>query len=212
MWPVAVVDCVHVCVYHNMQVLDPTSQQRQGGGVYRIGPVSVATVKEGKEKEVGRGVGDRGSRGRGRGAVGRREGVGKGKSNEEVASSNGSEYVISEVNSDLRFLRVSKSFATITNRVLSVALVRHDHIGGRLVAGSGTSFDPLDITDTYKFVGLHHEAPPTHLPPPTRDCTVDVSSSDGSRLGEAVSLSVTVNNHGPLLRTLDGKVEGRIIR
>ena len=126
--------------------------------------------------------------------------------------SNGAEYIISEVNADLRFLRVSKSYANITNRVLSVALVRHDQIGVRLVAGNGTSLDPLNVTDTYKQVGQHDETPATHLPIRSRDCTVEVSMTDSRKLGETLELSVTVTNHGPLLRTLDGKVEGHIVR
>lgn len=129
----------------------------------------------------------------------------------EPRNSNGADYVISEVTADLRFLRVSKSYASITNRILSVALVRHNQVGVSLVAGNGTCPDPLIVTHAYKKEELQSKAPPTHLPPPTRDCTVEVNTAD-SKLGEQVSLSVTVTNHGPLLRTLDGKVEGHIIR
>lgn len=125
-----------------------------------------------------------------------------------VRNSNGADYVISEVAADLRFLRVSKSYASITNRILSVALVRHNQIGVTLVAGNGTSTEPLIVTHAYKKEELE---PPTHLSSPTRDCTVEVNTVD-SKLGEHISLSVTVTNHGHMLRTLDGKVEGHIIR
>lgn len=129
----------------------------------------------------------------------------------EVRNSNGADYVVSEVAADLRFLRVSKSYASITNRILSVALVRHNQIGVSLVAGNGTSMDPLIVTHAYKKEELQNKAPPTHLASPARDCTVEVNTVD-SKLGEQISLSVTVTNHGHMLRTLDGKVEGRIIR
>lgn len=129
----------------------------------------------------------------------------------EVRNSNGADYVISEVAADLRFLRVSKSYASITNRILSVALVRHDQIGVSLVAGNGTSTEPLIVTHAYKKEELQNKTPPTHLSSPTRDCTVEVNTVD-SKLGEHISLSVTVTNHGHMLRTLDGKVEGHIIR
>ena len=129
----------------------------------------------------------------------------------EKRSSNGAQYVVSEVNADLRFLRVSKSYASITNRVLSVALVRHNDIGVRLVAGDGTSLEPHSVTEGYKRVELFNEATPTHRSP-TRDCTVEVSTDNSSKLGEQVTLTVTVTNHGHLLRTMDGKVEGHIVR
>ena len=189
-----------------MQVLDPTSRQQQGGG-HRIGPVSVSTVREGMG-----GDGDHGTRGKGekrgekdRGQRTVKRGCGEGR------NSNGAEYIISEVNADLRFLRVSKSYASITNRILSVALVRHDQIGVQLLAGCGASLDPLNVTNAYKQVEQHDETSPTHLPTRSRDCTVEVSMAD-KKLGETLELSVTVTNHGPLLRTLDGKVEGHIIR
>ena len=168
--------------HNGWQILDPTSQHRQGGA-HRIGPVSLASVREGK--------------------------VGGGKRGE---GGNGVEYVRSEVNADMRFLRVSKSFATITNRVLSVALVRHNQVGVRLVAGNGTSLTPLDVTDAYKEAELKEEATPTHFPPPSRDCSVDVTTNDTTKLGDSISLTVTIGNQGPLLRTLDGKVGGHVVR
>ena len=159
----------------------------------------MSTVREG----TGEG-GDHGTRGsRGQKTV--KRGCGEGR------NSNGAEYIISEVNADLRFLRVSKSYASITNRILSVALVRHDQIGVQLLAGNGASLDPLNITDAYKQVEQNDETPHTHLPTRNRDCTVEVSMAD-KKLGETLELSVTVTNHGHLLRTLDGKVEGHIIR
>ena len=175
--------------------------------MHHIGPVPVSAVKKATTDKVGPGLKGKGEQKREKGGQGP-SGV---KSRERVRS-NEAEYVISEVNSDLRFLRVSKSYASITNRVLSVALVRHNEVGVRLVAGDGVSTDPINVTSCYKFSERRDDAPPTHLSLPTRDCQVEVSTGDSGKLGEEVNLSVTVTNHGHFLRTLDGKVEGHIIR
>ena len=194
-----------------MQVLDPTSRKQQSG-MYRIGPVPVEAVKKyvGESMALittGKGEGKREDKRRQSAVKGS---SGQGKAMEKRA--NGAEYIVSEVNADLRFLRVSKSYASITNQIMSVALVCHNKVGVRIVAGNGDSLDPLNVTDTYKWTEINDEAPPTHSHLPTRDCSVEVSTTDTSKLGEEVELTVTVTNHGHLLRTLDGRVEGHIVR
>ena len=144
------------------------------------------------------------------GGEGGKGGRGRGGGGRAVEKTNGTDYVVSEVNSDLRFLRVSKSYASITNQIMAVALVRHGELGVRLIAGNGIGLDPVDVTSDYKIgTGTVQEAPPTF---PSRDCSVEVVMGDGGKLGEAVELTVTVSNHGHLLRTLDGRVEGHIVR
>ena len=144
------------------------------------------------------------------GGEGGKGGRGRGGGGRAVEKTNGTDYVVSEVNSDLRFLRVSKSYASITNQIMAVALVRHGELGVRLIAGNGIGLDPVDVTSDYKIgAGTVQEAPPTF---PSRDCSVEVVMGDGGKLGEAVELTVTVSNHGHLLRTLDGRVEGHIVR
>ena len=186
----------HCCLIHNLQqVLDPSSRPQQ---MYQVGPVPVATIKrmcseglreDGKREKTGRKV-----------AMGSVERV----------NSNGAEIIASEVSADVRFLRVSKSYASITNRVLSVALVRHSEVGVRIVTSEGVSLTPVDITDTYKGAESLKEATPIL---PSRDCSVEVGMvGDGGGLGEKMELMVTITNHGHLLRTLDGRVEGHIIR
>ena len=146
----------------------------------------------------------------GKGGRGGGGGRGRGGGGRAVEKTNGTDYVVSEVNSDLRFLRVSKSYASITNQIMAVALVRHGELGVRLIAGNGIGLDPVDVTSDYKIgTGTVQEAPPTF---PSRDCSVEVVMGDGGKLGEAVELTVTVSNHGHLLRTLDGRVEGHIVR
>ena len=146
----------------------------------------------------------------GKGGRGGGGGRGRGGGGRAVEKTNGTDYVVSEVNSDLRFLRVSKSYASITNQIMAVALVRHGEVGVRLIAGVGIGLDAVDVTSDYKIgAGTVQEAPPTF---PSRDCSVEVVMGDGGKLGEAVELTVTVSNHGHLLRTLDGRVEGHIVR
>ena len=184
--------------------------------MYRIGPVPVEAVKKyvGENMALittGKGeVGKRQDRRRQRSAAVKGSSS-QGKAVEKRA--NGAEYIVSEVCADLRFLRVSKSYASITNQIMSVALVCHNKIGVRIVAGNGDSLDPLNVTDTYKWTEIHdNEVSPSHSPLPTRDCSVEVSTSDTSKLGESIELIVTVTNHGHLLRTLNGRVEGHIVR
>ena len=94
--------------------------------------------------------------------------------------------------------------------MLSVALVRHSEVGVRIVTSEGVSLTPVDITDTYKGAESLKEATPIL---PSRDCSVEVGMvGDGGGLGEKMELMVTITNRGHLLRTLDGRVEGHIIR
>lgn len=184
-------------------MLDPTTHVRQAG-VYRIGPVSVAEVREdGIETCIHKPT-----------SGGTKENATKGKIVKYKArGENGVEYVSSQINADLRFLRVSKSFSNITNRILSVALVAQNQTGVQLVTANNSILSPLNVTDTYKSAQLREEALPLHVdPPPSRDCTVNIATSDDSKLGDKISLNITVTNNGPFLRTLDGKVEGHIVR
>ena len=163
-----------------------------------MGPVPVVRINKITSEEVVRG---------GEGGKG---GGGGGRVRRAVNKTNGTDHVVSEVNSDLRFLRVSKSYASITNQILAVAFVRHGEVGIRLIAGDGVSLEPVDVTNDYKCgVGRIKETPPTL---PSRDCSVEVVMGEGGKLGGLLELRVTVTNHGHLLRTLDGRVEGHIVR
>ena len=180
------------------QALDPTSQHRQGG-TRCIGPVSLPSVKEERV------YGEKGRRGGGGGG-------GRGAGGGGRGNGNGEECLHSEVSADVRFLRVLKSFTSITNRVLSVALVRHDQVGRSLLAGNGSDLSPINVTSNYKEVGPHDRATFTHYPAPSRDCKIDITTNDAAKLGKKISLTVAISNQGLHLRTLDGKVGGHIVR
>ncbi|CAI8024944.1 Protein-glutamine gamma-glutamyltransferase 4 [Geodia barretti] len=118
------------------QVLDPTSR-RQQGGVYCVGPVPVARVKKITCEEV---VGGEG------GKEGEEE---EGEGEEEEGE---------------LFLRVSKSYASITNQIMAVALVRHGEVGVRLIAGVGIGLDAVDVTSDYKIGDGDSSRSPAHFP------------------------------------------------
>ena len=231
------------------QVLDATSQERQSGR-YRIGPASVRAVREGLK---GR------------------------KWPYDV------EYVTSEVSADTRYLRVSRSSATVTNRTASVAQVHHGEVGSCIVTSSGSTAH--DITGSYRdtqelssslcyptspvhlslplssnstlcsspspvchptptslchpsLTSLRHPTPtslrhptPTFLhdsspsspihpsssapcptfPPPTRDCSFELVVNNEAKLGDDIVLTVRIRNNGLMMRTVDGRVVGKVI-
>ena len=168
--------------YDGWQVLDATSQDKQCGR-FRIGPASVIAIRERK--------------------------VGK------QAFFDG-EFIISEISSDIRFLRVGKNFTNGTNKHLSVAHVAHNEVGVALVTGLGDQGNPLDVTNEYKDMS---EKPATtrtilsasHYPPPTKDCSFEVITSDHSSLSEEITITITIRNKGAMMRTVDGRVVGTVI-
>ena len=168
--------------YDGWQVLDATSQDKQCGR-FRIGPVSVLAIQERK--------------------------LGK-------ESLYDGEFVISEVSADIRFLRVGKNFTNGTNRHLSIAHVAHNEVGVALVTSEGDQEHPLDLTGLYKDVSKKPETPSTvlsvsHFPPPSKDCSFEVKTSDHASLGEEITITVTIRNKGAMMRTVDGRVVGTVI-
>ena len=227
--------------YDGWQVLDATSQEKQSGR-YRIGPASVRAVREGlKRRQWPYDV----------------------------------EYVTSEVSADTRYLRVSRSFATVTNRTASLAQVHHGEVGTCIVTGSG--FTAHDITGSYRDIqelpssprllsptspahlspplsspspfcsspspicdpsktSLCHPSSPPHLsptflhdsspsspchpsslspcpsfPPPTRDCSFELVVNNETKLGDDIVLTVQIRNKGLMMRTVDGRVVGKVV-
>ena len=168
--------------YDGWQVLDATSQDKQCGR-FRIGPASVLAIKERKSGKPWFYDG---------------------------------EYVISEISADIRFLRVGKNFTSGTNKHLSVAHVAHDEVGVALVTSRGDQENPLDLTSEYKDISDKPAQTGTiltasHFPPPTKDCTFEVKTSDDSALSEKITITVTIRNRGGMMRTVDGRVIGTVI-
>lgn len=125
-----------------------------------------------------------------------------------------SSYIISEVNADVRYLRVSKSFATVSNRTVSVAKVCCGEVGTLIATSAGAGFTPLDITTSYRDTEVSPSSPVQssfHFPPPTRDCSFELVTSDKTRLGDDIVLSIQVMNEGSMMRTVDGRVVGKVV-
>ena len=120
------------------------------------------------------------------------------------------DYIISEVSSDTRYLRVSPSYSNIANRTLSVAQVKKNETGTRIVTGDRA----IDITTCYH-ENTEHESPTpdvkSRFPPPMRDCSFELVTSEGVRLGEDVEVRVCIHNQGVMLRTVDGRVVGKAV-
>lgn len=166
--------------YDGWQVLDATSQDKQCGR-FRIGPAPVMAIHERK-------------------------------SGKEWLYDG--EFVISEICADVRYLRVGKNFTNGINKHLSVAHVSHDEVGVALVTSRGDQESPLDLTGDYK-------EPPekpastgilsgSRFPPPSKDCSFEVKTSDNSALGEEITITVTITNRGAMMRTVDGRVVGTV--
>jgi len=157
------------------------TSQEKQCGRYRIGPTSVQAVKE---------------------KVGGKQWL------------HDTEYIISEVNADVRYLRVSKSFATVSNRTVSVAKVCCGEVGTLIATSAGAGFTPLDITTSYRDTEVSPSSPVQssfHFPPPTRDCSFELVTSDKARLGDDIVLSIQIMNGGSMMRTVDGRVVGKVV-
>lgn len=169
--------------YEGWQVVDATSQDKQSGR-YRIGPASVKAVRDGKAG--GKWAYD-------------------------------CEYVTSEVSSDVKYLRVSQSYASTTTKSVSVAQVKSNEVGTLILTSTGNgSNSSMDLTSSYKQregqtsreVELSESC---SFPPPTRDCSFNLVMSEGVRVGESVEVRVEIKNEGAMLRTVDGRVVGKVV-
>ena len=130
------------------------------------------------------------------------------------------EFVKSEVGADVRYLRVSSSYSTVSSATTSLAHVNHNEVATSLVTtscGEDWGSEPLDITNNYRNIPPTPSEPSSEsscsqrFPSPTRDCFFEVEMNDGAKLGEDIKIKVSVRNGGGMLRTVDGKVVGSII-
>ena len=123
------------------------------------------------------------------------------------------EYIISEVSADVRYLRVSSNHTLGQTRTVGVAYVNHSEVGAEIVTSSADG-ELVDVTSSYKDSSSLVENDTnshTRFPLPTKDCEVKVLTSDTSKYGEAISVVVTIQNKGAFLRTVDGRVTGRVV-
>lgn len=113
---------------------------------------------------------------------------------------------LSELHSEMRYLRVTHSYSSYSQRAVSLA---HTDCSatGRLVLAGSSGDKCLDITSTYKEERTTDET----TTPKSRDCHFSVEC-EGNKLGTDPTLTITITNRGPMLRTVDGKVVGGVCR
>ncbi len=123
------------------------------------------------------------------------------------------EYVTSEVGSDVRYLRVTQNCASTTVKTVSVAQVRGNETGSLILTSVGSGSDSrLDVTSSYKQIEQNSDRQwSSSFPPPSKDCSFSVVMSEGVRVGESVEVRVDIRNEGAMLRTVDGRVVGRVV-
>lgn len=127
------------------------------------------------------------------------------------------EFVLSQLNADISYYRVSSSYATTSNQSISLAKVCRGEVGTCLVTSSYSKEDeckPLEVTGNYREhpINAEPDANAQRIPlPPTCDCSFDLKLSGAVKFGEDIHITVRVTNNGAMLRTVDGRVVGTVI-
>ena len=124
--------------------------------------------------------------------------------------------VVAALSAEIKYLRV-KAHDITSIRKASVALVERGNVGVSIVTSPGRNLkDVIDVIWNYK---KHQsgDSPPSmtykmgSFPPPSRDCTFSVSTNDNAVLGDTVKLEISISNCGGMLRTIDGRVVGKVV-
>lgn len=166
--------------YDGWQVLDACSSQRQGG-THRVGPCSVAAIKE---CLLG----------------------------EHWPYDN--EFVLSDITSEIRYHRVTATAGNIKNSKFALAHVQRDQVGLKIVTATSHRGTPADITSNYSKRSIDSRSEETSTntsPAKPKGCTFEVHTSDEAALGDDITLSIKIHNHGSLVRTVDGRVIGKAV-
>lgn len=127
------------------------------------------------------------------------------------------EFVMSQVNADISYYRVTSNFATASNQSISLAKVCRGEVGTSLVTSSYAEENhclPLEVTANYREhpISTEPDTGAQRLPlPPTRDCCFDLKLSSDVKFGEDINITIRVTNNGAMLRTVDGRVVGTVI-
>jgi hypothetical protein len=128
------------------------------------------------------------------------------------------EFVLSQVNADISYYRVTSNYTTASNQSISLAKVCKGEVGTSLVTSSYAEDDhckPLEVTANYRaqpVVNADPDGDAQRLPlPPTRDCSFDLKLNHPVKFGEDIQITISVSNNGAMLRTVDGRVVGTVI-
>ena len=120
------------------------------------------------------------------------------------------------ISADIKYLRV-KAHDVASVRKAAVALVERGTVGASIATSSGHGAASLiDLTWNYKKQQGDPEPTMTYkmgsFPPPSRDCSFSVSTNDNALLGDTIQLVVSISNQGGMLRTIDGRVVGKVVQ
>ena len=124
--------------------------------------------------------------------------------------------VVAALSAEIKYLRV-KAHDITSIRKASVALVERGNVGVSIVTSAGKNLkDVIDVIWNYKKQHVGDSQPAMtykmgSFPPPSRDCTFSVSTNDNAILGDTIRLEVSISNCGGMLRTVDGRVVGKVI-
>lgn len=99
----------------------------------------------------------------------------------------------------------------MSNRQCVLAKVLSNQCGRLIITN-----DSADCTKYINITAEYREDPPRAVaspqasslygyPPPSKDCSIELSCSQGE-LNEDFDITITLNNNGPMVRTLDGRV------
>ena len=111
------------------------------------------------------------------------------------------EHFVSAVASELRYVRVPEAPAWHT----SVACTQRGQVGVAIVTSAGST--QVDLTRQYlKQPATSAPGVWLRLPPPSQDCRFELQVSEKPALGTPLHVRPTIQNKGPLLRSLDGQL------
>lgn len=125
--------------------------------------------------------------------------------------------VLAAISAEIKYLRVKANDLT-SIRKASVALVERGAVGVSIVTSPGKNLkDAIDVIWNYKKQQNGTDSQPSmtykmgSFPPPSRDCTFAVSTNDNAALGDTIKLEISISNCGGMLRTIDGRVVGKVV-
>lgn len=114
---------------------------------------------------------------------------------------------LSMIHSEIRYYRVTHSYATMSNRQCTLVQVKSDMTGLLMVTNGNNIENYIDITDEYKEQATPTPTPTSlyPYPPPSKDCSIEMTCSS-SEVGKDFQITLNLTNNGPMVRTIDGRI------
>ena len=124
------------------------------------------------------------------------------------------EFVLSEINSEIRYHRVTPTAGNVKNSKCVLALVQQGQVGLKIITATPKRGTPADITENYRNELIDSKAHVTSAntsPVKTKGCRFELCTSDEAALGDNITLNIKIHNSGSLMRTVDGRVVGKAV-